>query len=63
VEVEDDGIGGADPEAGSGLRGLVDRIDAFDGSLDVSSEPGRGTRIQVRIPLAPAEAAPQRGCV
>jgi PAS domain S-box-containing protein len=63
VEVEDDGIGGADPEAGSGLRGLVDRIDALDGSFDVSSEPGRGTRIQVRIPLAPAEAAPQRGCV
>jgi PAS domain S-box-containing protein len=56
VEVEDDGIGGADPEAGSGLLGLADRIDALDGSLDLTSEPGRGTRIQVRIPLPPAEA-------
>ena len=60
VEVADDGIGGADPDAGSGLRGLVDRIDALDGSLDVSSELGKGTRILVRIPLALAEAAPSR---
>jgi signal transduction histidine kinase len=52
VEVEDDGIGGANPEAGSGIRGLIDRIDALDGSLDVHSEPGIGTRIQVTIPLA-----------
>ena len=51
VEVEDDGIGGADPDAGSGLRGLADRIDALDGSLSISSEPGKGTRIQVRLPL------------
>jgi signal transduction histidine kinase len=56
VEVEDDGVGGADPEAGSRLRGLADRIDALDGSLAVSSEPGKGTRIQVRIPLAASEA-------
>ena len=52
VEVEDDGIGGADPGGGSGIRGLIDRIDALDGSLDVRSEPGRGTRIQAQIPLA-----------
>jgi hypothetical protein len=57
VEVEDDGIGGADPDGGSGLRGLVDRIDALDGSLDPSSEPGRGTRIRGRIPLPTGEAA------
>ncbi|TML68605.1 MAG: hypothetical protein E6G14_09585 [Actinobacteria bacterium] len=57
VDVEDDGIGGAEPEAGSGIRGLIDRIDALDGSLDVRSEPGQGARIQVRIPLASAEAA------
>jgi signal transduction histidine kinase len=57
VDVEDDGIGGAEPEAGSGIRGLIDRIDALDGSLDVDSEPGEGTRIRVRIPLASAEAA------
>jgi PAS domain S-box-containing protein len=52
VEVEDDGIGGANPDAGSGIRGLIDRIDALDGSLDVRSEPGKGTRIQARIPVA-----------
>jgi PAS domain S-box-containing protein len=53
VEVEDDGIGGAKPEAGSGIRGLRDRVDALDGSLDVRSEPGAGTRIQATIPLEP----------
>ena len=54
VEVEDDGIGGVNPDAGSGIRGLRDRIDALDGSLDVSSEPGCGTRIRARIPVASA---------
>jgi signal transduction histidine kinase len=56
IEVEDDGIGGVNPDAGSGIRGLIDRIDALDGSLDIRSEPGKGTRIQVRIPLASAAA-------
>ena len=56
VEVEDDGIGGVRPEAGSGIRGLIDRVDALDGSLDVDSAPGTGTRIRVTIPLAPAAA-------
>jgi PAS domain S-box-containing protein len=51
VQVADDGIGGADPDGGSGLRGLRDRIDALDGSLDVSSTPGRGTTVSVRIPI------------
>jgi PAS domain S-box-containing protein len=61
VEVEDDGIGGVNPASGSGIQGLIDRIDALDGSLDVSSKPGRGTRIQVRIPLASANAMLQTG--
>jgi PAS domain S-box-containing protein len=52
VQVADDGIGGADPEGGSGLSGLRDRIDVLDGSIDVSSTPGRGTTITVRIPLS-----------
>jgi PAS domain S-box-containing protein len=50
VEVADDGVGGADPTKGSGLRGLVDRIEALDGHLAVESPPGQGTRIRVEIP-------------
>ena len=52
VEIADDGIGGADPSRGSGLRGLVDRVEALDGSLFVDSEPGAGTRIRAEIPCA-----------
>jgi signal transduction histidine kinase len=51
LEVADDGVGGADRAAGSGLRGLEDRIGAVDGALVVDSPPGGGTRIRVRIPL------------
>jgi signal transduction histidine kinase len=61
VEVEDDGIGGADPTAGSGIRGLLDRIDALDGSLELRSEPGGGTRIRARIPLSSADVAVHAG--
>jgi signal transduction histidine kinase len=51
VEVTDDGIGGADPSRGSGLRGLGDRVAAVDGTLEVDSPPGEGTRLNVRIPI------------
>jgi len=50
VEIADDGIGGADPTRGSGLRGLVDRVEALDGRLFVDSSPGAGTRIRAEIP-------------
>jgi PAS domain S-box-containing protein len=50
VEIADDGIGGADPTRGSGLRGLVDRVEALDGDLEVESSPGSGTRIRAVIP-------------
>ena len=40
IEVDDDGIGGADPRAGSGLRGLADRLAALDGTID-DRQPGR----------------------
>jgi signal transduction histidine kinase len=50
VEVSDDGIGGADPATGSGLRGLLDRVSALGGSFDVDSQPGRGTTIRAAIP-------------
>jgi PAS domain S-box-containing protein len=56
VEVADDGVGGADPSAGTGLRGLTDRVEALDGSLAVESPPGEGTRIRAELPL---QAAPQ----
>jgi signal transduction histidine kinase len=51
VEIADDGSGGADPAAGTGLRGLADRIDTLGGRLDVDSPPGGGTRISARLPL------------
>jgi signal transduction histidine kinase len=52
VEVSDDGIGGAAPGAGSGLRGLADRVEALGGRLTVSSPPGRGTTLRAEIPCA-----------
>jgi PAS domain S-box-containing protein len=51
VEVADDGIGGADPVRGSGLRGLADRVASLSGKLDVQSPPGSGTRVRAEIPL------------
>ena len=50
VEVLDDGIGGADMEGGSGLQGLADRVVALDGSLQIFSPPGGGTRVVAVIP-------------
>jgi PAS domain S-box-containing protein len=50
VEVADDGRGGADPAQGTGLRGLVDRVEALNGRLDVESPMGRGTRVRAEIP-------------
>jgi len=52
LEIADDGVGGADPARGSGLRGLSDRIDALGGRLRIASPPGGGTRIDAEIPLA-----------
>jgi signal transduction histidine kinase len=50
VEVADDGVGGADPTRGTGLRGLADRLAVLEGRLDIDSEAGRGTTITARIP-------------
>jgi signal transduction histidine kinase len=50
IEVVDNGIGGADPGKGSGLRGLSDRVEALGGSLAVESAPGLGTRLRAEIP-------------
>jgi signal transduction histidine kinase len=53
LEVRDDGVGGADPSTGSGLRGLRDRVDALDGHLELDSPPGGGTTVTVEIPVDP----------
>jgi signal transduction histidine kinase len=52
VEVSDDGVGGADPAVGTGLRGLADRLAALDGRLDVHSPPGQGTTVRAEVPCA-----------
>src|SRR5215204_1426792 len=54
AEIYDDGVGGAEPgAAGTGLPGLVDRLEALGGRLEVDSAPGAGTRLRASIPLAP----------
>jgi signal transduction histidine kinase len=50
VQVADDGVGGADPSGGTGLRGLADRLAVIEGRLEIDSEPGRGTTVTARIP-------------
>jgi signal transduction histidine kinase len=51
VAIADDGIGGADVNAGSGLRGLGDRVEALGGTLGVESPAGSGTRVVATLPL------------
>jgi signal transduction histidine kinase len=52
VEVVDDGVGGADSERGTGLRGLADRVEALDGRLRVWTPRGGGTRVRAEMPCA-----------
>jgi signal transduction histidine kinase len=49
--IHDDGIGGAEVGKGSGLTGLVDRVEALGGTMKISSDPGHGTALRVNIPL------------
>jgi signal transduction histidine kinase len=51
VEIRDDGRGGASLESGTGLRGLVDRIEALGGALRLQSPAGGGTVIRAELPL------------
>jgi signal transduction histidine kinase len=51
IEISDDGIGGARSAMDGGLAGLVDRVAALDGTLRISSPPGRGTCLHAEIPL------------
>jgi signal transduction histidine kinase len=59
VRVSDDGVGGADPRNGSGLRGLQDRLSVLDGTLRIDSPVGNGTTVTARIPVqAPVTVDP-----
>jgi PAS domain S-box-containing protein len=51
IEVGDDGVGGAGEAGGTGLRGLADRIGALDGTIEVDSPRGAGTRLRATVPL------------
>jgi PAS domain S-box-containing protein len=51
AEIEDDGIGGAEASTGSGLVGLIDRVEALGGRFALDSPPGEGTRIAIELPL------------
>jgi signal transduction histidine kinase len=51
LAIRDDGVGGADPRRGSGLVGLSDRIEALGGTLQVTSPAGKGTTLQIEVPL------------
>jgi signal transduction histidine kinase len=52
LTVTDNGAGGADPARGTGLRGIIERLDAVDAVLDVVNPPGGPTRITITVPLA-----------
>ena len=51
LSIRDDGIGGADAANGSGLTGLIDRVEALGGTMVISSQPGNGTSLLVQIPF------------
>jgi signal transduction histidine kinase len=52
LTVTDNGTGNADPARGTGLRGIIDRLDAVDAALHVSSPPGGPTHVTITVPLA-----------
>ena len=59
--VSDDGTGGADATSGSGLTGLVDRVEAIGGTIHIDSRRNRGTAIHVKLPTdATRRARPRR---
>ena len=62
LSVRDDGVGGAEPGAGSGLGGLADRVEALGGTIQVHSPAGQGTRLQIDLPIQdPARAGSPAG--
>jgi signal transduction histidine kinase len=73
LSIRDDGVGGADPTRGSGLVGLLDRVEALGGTIDIESARGGGTSVVVTLPLdtlpldtlpvdtVPVDAEPMQG--
>jgi signal transduction histidine kinase len=61
LSIRDDGRGGADPAQGSGLLGLIDRVDVLGGTIEVESPRGIGTTLLVRLPIEPADRAESVG--
>jgi signal transduction histidine kinase len=53
LEIRDNGVGGAEAGRGSGILGLEDRVEALGGTISISSTPGRGTTLSMRLPIAP----------
>jgi signal transduction histidine kinase len=56
LAIVDDGVGGADPARGSGLVGLMDRVESTGGTLRVESHPGEGTSLLVELPIDPGQS-------
>jgi signal transduction histidine kinase len=56
IEITDDGVGGADPAAGSGLRGLTDRVETLHGRLHIVSPLGGGTVVRAELPIVEGKA-------
>jgi signal transduction histidine kinase len=61
VRVSDDGRGGADPAAGSGLIGLTDRVESLGGVLTLCSQADAGTTVEITVPLPPSDVPLPRG--
>lgn len=55
LEIQDDGVGGAEPSRGSGITGLKDRVDTLGGTISFSSPAGAGTTIRMRLPVGPPD--------
>jgi signal transduction histidine kinase len=63
LSIDDDGDGGADPALGSGIIGLIDRVDALGGKLTLRSPLGEGTSLVIELPIEPAGELNGCGCV
>jgi signal transduction histidine kinase len=59
IQVHDDGAGGANPAHGTGLTGLLDRVEASDGTLTITSMPTNGTTLHVTLPLGDRNLHPR----